>query len=423
MFCSTTEALRTALNRTGRLRIRKRTAPIHYTIAHTARQLDASAWQSLVEGGSAFLQLPYLMALENGCQDHMEFVYAIFHQHNKVCGVAVFQLAKFDAANVSTNVAADKPIVSWLTRSLTPSLNENSILICGNAFATGEHGFVFSPGTNEMQAMDALCYCLTEVLSQKKAQGKKIVGVLIKDFYKRNFSKAGALESCGFKAFNVDHNMLMPLDQSWTCFQDYLDAMVTKFRTKANAALARSEMLVVKSMNAQDICSHEERIDELYQNVHNKADFKIGALTAKSMAELNKGLADKFRFYGYFLNEQLVGFRTTIVGNKCIDAHVVGLDYSLSKDIALYSRMLYDYIDEAIQLRASHIVFGRTAGEIKSTVGALPVDLQCCIRHPGKISNFVLSCIFSYVQPSEFPVRKPYKKEVQQAMERLVDNG
>jgi hypothetical protein len=423
MFCSTTEALRTALNRTGRLRIRKRKAPILYTITHSASQLDSAAWQSLVADGSAFLQLPYLKSLENGCQEHMEFVYATFFQHNKVCGVAVFQLAKFDAANVSTNVASDKPIVSWITRSLTPTLNENSILICGNAFATGEHGFVFSPGTNELQAMDALCYCLTEVLKQKKAQGKKIVGVLIKDFYTKNFSKAESLENCGFKAFNVDRNMIMPIDSAWQSFEDYLGAMVTKFRTKANAAMARSEMLVVKNMNAQDILAHEMRVDELYQNVHNKADFKIGALTAKAMAELCIGLGDKFRFYGYFLNEHLVGFRTTLVGQQCMDAHVVGLDYTLNKDIALYSRMLYDYVDEAIQLRASHIVFGRTAGEIKSTVGALPVDLQCCIRHPGKISNFVLSCIFSYVQPSEFPVRKPYKKEVQQAMETLVDNG
>lgn len=420
MFCSTTEALRTALQRTGRLRLRKRAAPIRYTIADKAAHLKASEWQSMVAEGSAFLQLPYLQSLEEGCKGHMQFAYATFYQHDKVCGVAVFQLAQFDASDVSTNVSNDKPIVSWITRSLTPALNESSILICGNAFATGEHGFVFTPSTNEMQAMDALCYCLTEVLQQKKAEGKKVVGVLIKDFYAPHFTQAKALENCGFKAFNVDHNMLMPLDPSWQSFEDYLQAMVTKFRTKANAAFARSESLVVKDLDAEHILQHQARVDELYQNVHTKADFKIGALTAEAMATLKHGLNDKFRFYGYFHEDKLVGFRTTIVGHQCIDAHVVGLDYSINKDIALYSRMLYDYVDEAIQLRATHIVFGRTAGEIKSTVGALPVNLQCCIRHPGKISNFVLSLIFSYVQPTEFPVRKPYKKEVQEAMERVV---
>jgi hypothetical protein len=423
MFCSTTDALRTALQRTGRLRLRKRAAPIRYTIANHASQIQANEWQSMVNGGSAFLQLPYLQSLEEGCIGHMQFAYATFYQHDKVCGAAVFQLAQFDASDVSTNMSNSKPIVSWITRSLTPALNENSILICGNAFATGEHGFVFSPSTNEMQAMDALCYCLTEVLEQKKAAGKKVVGVLIKDFYPPRFSQAKALENCGFKAFNVDHNMLMPLDPSWQSFEDYLQAMVTKFRTKANAAFARSETLVVKELDAEHILLHRARVDELYQNVHSKADFKIGVLTAEAMTALKRGLNDKFRFYGYFHENILVGFRTTIVGHQCIDAHVVGLDYNVNKDLALYSRMLYDYVDEAIKLRSTHIVFGRTAGEIKSTIGALPVNLQCCIRHPGKISNFVLSCIFSYVQPSEFPVRKPYKKEVQQAMETLMDNG
>jgi hypothetical protein len=170
-------------------------------------------------------------------------------------------------------------------------------------------------------------------------------------------------------------------------------------------------MLRVEELSAEQIEQHAQRIQELYNNVHERADFKIGHLDVAIFACMQRALADKLIFKSYFFEEKMIGFSIALDGENGLEAFLVGIDYSLNAKLALYSRMLYDYIDIGISRRKSKIIFGRTAGEIKSSVGALPVDLKCCIRHPGRLPNVFLNLIFKYVEPSPFPIRNPYKEK------------
>jgi hypothetical protein len=105
-----------------------------------------------------------------------------------------------------------------------------------------------------------------------------------------------------------------------------------------------------------------------------------------------------------------------ICGDRC-EAHIVGLDYEFNRDYGIYQRMLYDYVEIAIERRCSYLVFGRTAAEIKSSVGAFPVDLTVLMRHRKRISNTLLSLILTYVKPSVFPQRQPYQAEYAKKLE------
>jgi hypothetical protein len=104
-----------------------------------------------------------------------------------------------------------------------------------------------------------------------------------------------------------------------------------------------------------------------------------------------------------------------------MDAHLIGLDYSCSAEYAVYSRMLYDYIELAILQRSAMVVFGRTAAEIKSTVGAIPVSMYCSIRHPKRISNYVMSCVMNYVKPGTYPIRQPWKVQPKQQLVEVLN--
>jgi hypothetical protein len=169
-------------------------------------------------------------------------------------------------------------------------------------------------------------------------------------------------------------------------------------------------MLRVEELNAEQIEQHSARIQELYNNVHDRADFKIGHLDVAIFACMKRSLEQKLIFKGYFNEEFMIGFSIALDGETGLEAFLVGIDYAVNAELALYSRMLYDYINLGISRKKTKIIFGRTAGEIKSTVGAFPVDLKCCIRHPGRLPNVFLNLIFKYVEPSPFPVRNPYKE-------------
>jgi predicted N-acyltransferase len=412
MYCTTTDALRDALRSAGQWRLSSSADRIDFSLYHSLGEVPRGEWETVVRGQSLYMQWPYLTALEGTSNADISLHFALFRRKGEVCGAAVFQLTGFEAPDIRQNMAEEKPLLQWITRRMTSGTQRQCILICGNAFATGEHGYSFHPELNAKKAMDALCYCITALLKVLKEDGRKVVAVLVKDFYPGRFEHAYALGKCGFREFNVDRNMVMPLDAAWRTLDDYLADLVTKFRTKAHAALERSRELQVKRLDAAAIHSQSEQIDVLFRYVHEKADFRLGSLNAETFAALEKTMGNDFRMYGYFLGDKMIGFRTTLLGADCLDAHMVGIDYTYNKEYALYSRMLYDYISEGIEARVCRIVFGRTAGEIKTTVGALPVDLKCCIRHPGKVSNLLLGLLFRYVQPSPFPIRQPYKKEV-----------
>jgi hypothetical protein len=83
--------------------------------------------------------------------------------------------------------------------------------------------------------------------------------------------------------------------------------------------------------------------------------------------------------------------------------------------------MLLEYVSIAIENKKSYIFFSRTASEIKSTVGAYPVEMTCCIKHPGRIGNFLLNVLFSYVKASPFEHREPYLVKTEVKTREMMD--
>ena len=118
-----------------------------------------------------------------------------------------------------------------------------------------------------------------------------------------------------------------------------------------------------------------------------------------------------FKFIAYYYNTKLVGFRTTYILKEAIEAHFIGLDYEVNKEVEIYQNILYDYIKEAITQNAKQLYLGRTASEIKSTVGAKAYELKCYIRHRNPLSNRIIKPFVDYLQPTEWIPRNPFKEE------------
>ena len=106
----------------------------------------------------------------------------------------------------------------------------------------------------------------------------------------------------------------------------------------------------------------------------------------------------------------MVGFISGVVNQKSLDAHFVGIDYQINRTYAIYQRMLYEYIEIGISKKLKTINFGRTASEIKSSVGAIPQDLTMYLRHKKTIKNKILKLFLQRVQPTPFQQKFPFKK-------------
>ena len=71
--------------------------------------------------------------------------------------------------------------------------------------------------------------------------------------------------------------------------------------------------------------------------------------------------------------------------------------------------MLYDYVTIAIENKMDFINFGRTASEIKSSIGAVPQELTIYLRHKKNIPNKLFSLFLNKIKPTSFSQKFPFK--------------
>jgi hypothetical protein len=378
-------------------------------------EIPIKEWNALIGAHHQFIHPTYLEAIQKAHSESLEVRYAMFYEDETLLGVAAFQITHFKTNTDSYRNPLMRAIAK--TAAFIRAGHVHNILIAGNAFATGEHGFFFHPNVPAKQQAAAIVAAMDLVAMEERRRGRKICAMLVKDFYSMSNELSQAFKAYAFSDFKVDHNMIMPIHQDWNSLDDYLKILNTKFRTKAKGAYKRSAQVTVNRPTAQWLFENRDRMHELYEAVHEKADFRLGKLDLDVLNELLRVNWGDFEIRTYHLGDQCIGFMTAVIcGDRC-EAHIVGLDYEYNRDHGVYQRMLYDYVDIAIQRKCSFLVFGRTAAEIKSTLGALPVDLTVLIRHSKRISNALLSLIINYVKPSTFAQRQPYQVEYAKRME------
>jgi predicted N-acyltransferase len=422
MRCRNFEEFRTQLeHRHTRAPFKKASCGLEILIHQSLDEFDSEEWNTLVDDDSIYLHTDYILAMIKSYESGLEYRFVRFMDRGELVGVAALQITHFETADLSRNMKGGS-ILGFFSRKISSGSNalKYNVLICGNAFASGAHGFKFKSEIAEGQAFSAILEAV-DILKEEDQEGdKKISACLLKDYYPETFNNTYMFVDEKYSEFLVDPNMIMPVRPEWKSFDDYLDSLTSKYRTKAKAAYKRAGKIELREMSVEDMETHREDFMLLYNQVHFKADFRIGTLNFEAFLNYRKDLGDRFLLKGLFLEGKLVAFMSGFKYDSMLDAHFVGIDYEHNYEYALYSRMLYEYIDEAIARGVSKISFGRTAMEIKSTVGAFPVDLKIFIKHRSKAPNHLLRVLFSYVKPADFDQRVPYKKTIIQDMRTLV---
>ncbi|SHJ08371.1 hypothetical protein SAMN04488508_105238 [Aquimarina spongiae] len=364
-------------------------------------------WNSVNKKNNTFLSLAYLQTLEDTLLENIKFRYIVFYEGTTAVGIAAAQLIKFNSAELKFQEFPCK-INEAIKNTLFKNL-EVKVLVCGNLFSCGEHGFLYdSNKVTAKQAFESLSNALREI--RKSENTEKPSFILLKEFWPQSFAESDYIKEHDFREFKIDVNMVVHIEDSWSTFDDYLSSMRTKFRTRAKKVFKKSENIVIRDFGSEDIEQFQKEIDRLYLSVIEKADFKIGKLNASTFKQLKQNLKDAFIFRGYFLNEKLVGFTSSFVLGNVLDANHIGIDYTYNKEYDIYQKMLYDYVDLAITNKAKELRLGRTAEIIKSCVGAKPVEMKLYVRHGNSISNTLLKPLVELISPSEYEIRNPFKQ-------------
>jgi hypothetical protein len=379
-----------------------------FSISDSIALVNQEHWKHLLQSGNVYLSIPYLQALEETLVK-LDFRYVlVYNQQNKPIMAAYFQLVDFkdqnhDYANWLSNKFGQK-VIEKVFKTL-----DMKILVGGNLFSCGENGFVALKDMDDNTVLDILNQS-TQRIGKNLGSGEKATLYLLKEFWPNNKSFE-MLEKESYSTLNLDCNMVLKLHPNWLSTEDYYSSMTSKFRTKANSIFQKSQQLAIEVWDEKTIAENAETIDVLHNNVLNNTDFNLGALNALTFVKLKENLKEQFIFKAYKLEQKVVGFSISILCHQFLDAAYVGIDYSINQTHALYHRMLHDFVQEGIALKSKEIRFGRTAEQIKSTLGAVPVQMKVFVRHRNKLTNKLIRPITENIQPGTFENRYPFKAE------------
>ena len=381
---------------------------VHYSFYNSITEIPTINWEEFETENKLFFSLDYLNTIEKTMNKEIIFRYIVFfNEQSTPIGFAVTQL-------ISTNTKEfeNQNLPCYVSQGIKNTLLKNmdiNILVCGNIFSCGEHGFVFNK--NQISANEAY-KCLANALRDTKKidSSEKPSFILVKEFWPKSFKNSDSIKDEDFRELHIDVNMIVQIQPEWKTFEDYLFSMRTKYRTRAKKVLSNSEEITVKDFSVAAIENYEHKINELYFSVIDNAYFKLGKLNAHILKELKIALQDKFVFKAYFLKEEMIGFTTCFVLDKSVESFHIGFDYTYKKSHNIYQRMLYDYMQLAIQNKVQELHLGRTAETIKSCIGAQPIEMKLYVRHRNTISNTLLKPVADFITPNTYETRNPFKK-------------
>ena len=116
-----------------------------------------------------------------------------------------------------------------------------------------------------------------------------------------------------------------------------------------------------------------------------------------------------FNIYGYYINEELIAFSSEFFVHSVLYSYFIGLDYQINEKYSIYNRILYDTIYNGIDKKAKKVVYGRTAAEFKSTIGAEPIPSKSAVYISNGLLSIVFSPILKRISPANWVQRKPFK--------------
>lgn len=363
-------------------------------------------WDAIAVG-NIFLQTSYLSVLEKSAPSNMQCFFIGIFENQELIGVSLAQY--LDLNKLESFGERDKCLKTAARNFIFKNFSSHTLFL-GNNMITGQNGYTFSKEISFKEKSSILLQIAHEITYYFKKNGIKIHLVSFKDFY----------ENCAFELkknsfstlyeFNAQPNMVLYLDKKWKTKTDYIDSFSKKYRDQYKRAHKKFDGIIVKNLSINEIVAQEKTLFDLYHYVAKNAPFNTFFLSENHFSTLKKECPNDFMLFGYFLGEKLIGFHTILLNGTVLETYFLGYNAEVQKENMLYLNMLYNMTEYGIENGFEKIIFGRTALEIKSSIGAVPIKMSGFMYHNNKLIDKYIDTIFKKLEPEmQWQIRHPFK--------------
>lgn len=391
--------------------------PSEIHLFKSVNDLPAADWDSCLSQKGIFLTRRYLNVAELSSLPGMSFRYAILYLTGKPAAILYFQLINLSDSGLGGVLNLEE--YGGLAGSVSNRINDlvfnpgngkhSYLLVCGNLLLSGEHAIAAIDDQAYQIAVSSVSTLKKSILVSLESDAK-IVAFMVKDFYSEKNQIAMPILKKDYFSLNTDPEMIFEVNPEWMNFDDYLSALSSKYRIRANNSRKKLEGLTIQDLSLEEVIESESQIFGLSESVMRKAPVKLAKPSSAYFINLKKEFKNHYQIKAYYSNDKMVAFTSGLFNKHHFEAHYIGLDYHYNKPHSLYQNLLYSFIEDAIRVKSERLYFGRTALEIKSTTGAKPYDLACYFRFANRIINTLAKPLVSSTGPGDWIPRDPFRQ-------------
>ena len=389
-----------------------------FSLFEKADLIPTEDWEAITHKKTTFLEKEFLKIVERGQHTKLMCRYVIVYHQRKACGIIYFQVIDFKAEVFGDLLGQQVESIKSKRMNLFERYidsNKSEVLMrlftCGNNLISGEYGFMFDKRLKESVANE-LVLEITDIVSKEEKLRGTISAILLKDFDKP-LKPEVLLKDEKYSQFFVEPNLIVTIPETVNSITEYIELFSKKYRNRAKGILKKGAGLAMRTLTYEEIVAEEKKLFSLYEEIFVNAKFKLIKLPENYFSSVKAIYPENFSVIAYYLDGKMVAFGSSfLMHDDTLEAHYIGFDYSLNNQYDLYQNLLYCAINEAIKNKRAKINLGRTAAEIKTTVGAVAEDLICYIKPQNTISRIIQKPFISLLQPGEWIPRNPFKDEV-----------
>ena len=364
-----------------------------------SKTLDKNKWESMCSKRS-FLSLPFKLAFEQHHKSNIKHLYYVANdKDNKAVGYA-------QEFKIRSNKIRDYQIKNQVKGNLTNlvlKLFNLKVVALGNGLLTNISNFSAIKLSNNIDFFNSLLMRIQKDLSADKF-------IIPDHFFKElKVEKPNEVFPELIKVV-VDQDMHLNISKDWNTFEDYTKTLKKKYRSRLKSVMKKSEDIKIKVLTQTELVKYSEKMQELFDNVHQKSAFGISPFNTSIYTDLINSGNPKCQVFAYFLANEMIAFSSELKDDNNLYSYFIGLDYRYNKSYRLYERILNETIKSAISNKKSKLILGRTAAEFKSNVGAQPMHSEIFIYLKNPILRSLLRPVLENIKPGNWVQRNPFKE-------------
>lgn len=360
--------------------------------------LDQDQWKKIVGDNTPFLSLPFKQTFEHHHpQTITHLFYTLDNDDNQLAGYA--QEFHLYGNRIYTYQKRNHLVRGLVSFAL--SVLKIKVVGFGNGLITN----VQNIRSKKPLENHSLVRSLIETVSRKRGISKFIIPDHF--FSALGLSQPNKIIPHLIKV-EVEEDMVLPINPQWKKFDDYSRSLRKKYKTRQKRVMKKSQPINVRVLSKRDLKHYKDSIQQLFLNVQANSSFGAIQFNTAIFQTLIEQSQPKCTVYGYFLDDKMIGFSSELEDATTLYSYFIGLDYQYNHSYRLYERVLLESIKHGISSSKQQIVFGRTAAEFKSNVGAEPRRSFIYIYIKNPLLRFVLKPLLLRIKPKKWVQRRPF---------------